>query len=39
MILFDMGRTGINVVGDMSAAMIMTKFEDKRDRKKTEEKE
>ena len=36
--IFDMGRTGINVVGDMSAAMIMSKYEDKRDAKSEKKK-
>ena len=31
--LFDMGRTSINVVGDMSAAMIVSKYEDRREAK------
>lgn len=31
--LFDMGRTAINVVGDMSAAMIMSEFENKKEAK------
>ncbi len=31
--IFDMGRTGINVVGDMSAAMIITDYENKREAK------
>ena len=31
--IFDMGRTGINVVGDMSAAMIVSKFETDRENK------
>ena len=31
--IFDMGRTGINVVGDMSAAMIVSRMEDIREGK------
>ena len=31
--IFDMGRTGINVVGDMSAAMIISDYETKREAK------
>ena len=31
--IFDMGRTGINVVGDMSAAMIVSRFETEREAK------
>jgi Na+/H+-dicarboxylate symporter len=31
--IFDMGRTGINVVGDMSAAMIITDYENRREAK------
>ncbi len=31
--LFDMGRTAINVVGDLSAAMIMSEYENKQDAK------
>ena len=31
--IFDMGRTGINVVGDMSAAMIVSKMESDREAK------
>ena len=31
--IFDMGRTGINVVGDMSAAMIISRYEDDREAK------
>ena len=29
--IFDMGRTGINVVGDMSAAMIISDYENRRE--------
>ncbi len=31
--IFDMGRTGINVVGDMSAAMIISDYENRREAK------
>ena len=31
--IFDMGRTGVNVVGDMSAAMIITDYENRREAK------
>ena len=32
--IFDMGRTGVNVVGDMSAAMIISDYENRREEKK-----
>ena len=31
--IFDMGRTGVNVVGDMSAAMIISDYENRREAK------
>ena len=31
--IFDMGRTGVNVVGDMSAAMIVSDYENRREAK------
>lgn len=35
--IFDMGRTGINVVGDLSAAMIISDYETRRERKEAAE--
>ena len=32
--IFDMGRTGVNVVGDLSASVIVSNFESKREAKK-----
>ena len=34
--IFDMGRTGVNVVGDMSAAMIITDYENRREAKEAQ---
>ena len=31
--IFDMGRTGINVVGDLSAAMIISDYETRREKR------
>ena len=31
--IFDMGRTGVNVVGDLSAAMIVSDYENRREAK------